>query len=42
VFAPSGYGARRGFGKRPALLIIDVNYNFCADRPEPLAAPKAG
>ena len=24
VFATSGYGARGGFGKRPALLIIDV------------------
>lgn len=32
----SGYGARAGFGKRPALLIIDVNYNFCGDRPEPI------
>ena len=36
VFATSGYGARQGFGKRPALLIIDVNYNFCGDRPEPI------
>ena len=36
VFAASGYGARQGFGKRPALLIIDVNYNFCGDRPEPI------
>ena len=25
VFNTSGYGARGGFGKRPALLIIDVN-----------------
>ena len=25
VFATSGYGARQGFGKRPALLVIDVN-----------------
>jgi maleamate amidohydrolase len=24
-----GYGARQGFGKRPALLIIDTNYEFC-------------
>lgn len=36
VFAASGYGARGGFGKRPALLIIDVNYAFCGDRPEPI------
>jgi nicotinamidase-related amidase len=36
VFAASGYGARQGFGKRPALLVVDVNYFFCGDRPEPI------
>ena len=36
VFAAAGYGTRAGFGKRPALLVIDVNYNFCGDRPEPI------
>jgi maleamate amidohydrolase len=36
VFATSGYGARQGFGKRPALLIIDVNWAFCGDKPEPI------
>ena len=36
VFGTSGYGARGGFGKRPALLIIDVNWAFCGDRPEPI------
>src|SRR5229473_870072 len=36
VFANSGYGARQGFGKRPGLLIIDVNYAFCGDKPEPI------
>jgi maleamate amidohydrolase len=36
VFAASGYGALAGGGKRPALLIIDVNYNFCGDRREPI------
>ena len=36
VFAISGYGARGGFGKRPALLVIDVNYAFCGDKPEPI------
>lgn len=36
VFAASGYGARGGFGKRPALLIIDVNYGFVGDKPEPI------
>jgi len=36
VFAASGYGARCGFGKRPALVVIDVNYGFCGDRSEPI------
>ena len=36
VFGTSGYGARGGFGKRPALLIIDVNYAFCDERPMPI------
>jgi nicotinamidase-related amidase len=36
VFAAAGYGARGGFGKRPALLVIDVNYGFCGDKPEPI------
>ncbi|AYD04860.1 isochorismatase family protein [Neorhizobium sp. NCHU2750] len=36
VFAASGYGARGGFGKRPALIIIDVNWAFCSEKPEPI------
>jgi maleamate amidohydrolase len=36
VFSVSGYGARGGFGKRPALVVIDVNYAFCGDKPEPI------
>ena len=36
VFQASGYGARGGFGKRPALLVIDVNYAFCDERPMPI------
>jgi len=36
VFAAAGYGARAGFGQRPALLVIDVNYSFCGDRREPI------
>jgi maleamate amidohydrolase len=36
VFAAAGYGTRQGFGKRPALLVIDVNYNFVGDRREPI------
>jgi len=34
VLAQSGYGKRGGFGTRPALFIIDVQYNFCGDKPE--------
>jgi nicotinamidase-related amidase len=34
VLAASGYGKRGGFGTRPALFIIDVQYNFCGDKPE--------
>ena len=36
VFAAAGYGAPQGFGKRPALVVVDVNYFFCGDRPEPI------
>ena len=36
VFAASGFGARAGFGKRPALLVIDVSYGFAGDKPEPI------
>lgn len=36
VFGAAGYGARAGFGRKPALLVIDVNYNFCGDRREPI------
>ncbi len=34
VLAQAGYGKRGGFGTRPALFIIDVQYNFCGDQPE--------
>ena len=36
VFALSGFGKKAGFGQRPALLIIDANYNFTGDKPEPI------
>lgn len=36
IFQKAGFGARQGFGKCPALLIIDVKYNFVGDRPEPI------
>jgi hypothetical protein len=36
VFAAAGYGERGGFGKRPALLVVDVIYAFCGDKSEPI------
>ncbi|MEJ8569976.1 isochorismatase family protein [Microbaculum marinum] len=36
VLTAAGYGTRAGFGKRPALLIVDVSYGFTGDRPEPI------
>jgi nicotinamidase-related amidase len=32
----SGYASPMGFGERPALMIVDVSYNFCGEKPEPL------
>jgi nicotinamidase-related amidase len=36
VFAEAGYGKTGGFGQRPALIVVDVTYDFCGDRPEPI------
>jgi maleamate amidohydrolase len=36
VFEAAGWGRRAGLGERPALLVVDVNYNFVGDRPEPI------
>lgn len=36
VYAASGYGARGGFGARPAVLIVDVNYAFTGDANMPI------
>ena len=36
VFASSGFGSLAEWGKRPALLIIDVNYAFCDEKPTPI------
>ena len=36
VFEAAGWGRRAGYGKRPAIMVIDVNYNFCGDRAEPI------
>ena len=44
VFGAAGYGARSGFGKRPALLVIDVSYAFTGDkrRADPRIRSSAG
>ena len=34
VFGAAGYGGEAGFRDRPALLVIDINYDFVGDRPE--------
>ena len=36
VLRALGFGARMGFGERPALLIIDTNYEFCGERALPI------
>ncbi|REK21655.1 MAG: isochorismatase family protein [Actinobacteria bacterium] len=36
VFDAAGWGKRAGYGARPAIMVIDVNYNFCGDRAEPI------
>lgn len=36
VYATAGYGASMGFGSRPAVLVIDVNYDFVGHEPAPI------
>jgi nicotinamidase-related amidase len=36
VYANAGYGGHGGGGERPALIVIDVTYDFVGDRPEPV------
>lgn len=36
IYEASGFGARGGFGNRPALVIVDVNNAFVGDRDEPI------
>jgi nicotinamidase-related amidase len=36
VIEAAGYGAPAGLGDRPALLVVDMTYNFCGDRPAPV------
>lgn len=36
VFAKCGHGNRVGYGARPVILVIDVNYAFCGETSEPI------
>ncbi|MFT3865167.1 MAG: isochorismatase family protein [Solirubrobacterales bacterium] len=36
VFELAGWGRDAGFGTKPALLVVDVIYNFVGDKPEPI------
>jgi nicotinamidase-related amidase len=36
VLQACGYGRVRGLGKRPALIVIDMSYNWVGDRREPV------
>jgi len=36
VMDAAGFGARAGYGRRPAFIIVDVTYGFTGDRPEPI------
>jgi maleamate amidohydrolase len=36
VFEKAGFGAQAGFGRRPVVLVIDVSYGFCGERPMPI------
>ena len=36
VFETAGWGRRAGFGARPAIVVIDVNYNVAGAGPEPV------
>lgn len=36
VYAKAGFGHRSGFGRHPAVLIIDVQYRTCGETPKPI------
>lgn len=36
IYEIGGWGKRMGFGARPAVLVVDVNYDFVGDKPEPI------
>jgi len=38
VYRRAGYGRLAREGRRPAVLVVDMEYNFTGDRPEPILA----
>jgi hypothetical protein len=38
VYEAAGYGTNIGFGERPAVLVVDVNYAFVGHQPAPILA----
>lgn len=36
IYEVGGWGKRMGFGWRPAVIVVDVNYDFIGDKPEPI------
>jgi nicotinamidase-related amidase len=36
IYRAAGYTKRMGGGQNPALLVVDITYNFTGDKPEPV------
>lgn len=36
IYEIGGWGKRMGFGSNPAVLVVDVNYDFVGDEPKPI------
>jgi len=36
IYEIGGWGRRMGFGMNPAVLVVDVNYDFIGDEPKPI------
>lgn len=36
IYEVGGWGKRMGFGAKPAVIVVDVNYDFIGDKPEPI------
>jgi maleamate amidohydrolase len=34
IYRAAGYGSQTSWGTRPALLVVDVNYNFVGEKPQ--------